>query len=502
MAERASGRPRVVGLLGGGVIGGGWAARFAVNGVDVRLFDPDPEAPRKVNEMLDNARRACRKLTLTGLPAEGSLTFVATPEEAVEGVDFVQESVPEREEVKRGLLAQACRAADPELVFGTSTSGLLPSRLQADMGHPERLAVGHPFNPVYLVPLVELCGGERTSPETIERAAAVYRSVGMWPLVLRREVHGFVADRLMEALWREALWLVHDDVATTEEIDDAIRYGPGLRWSFMGSFLTYRIGGGEAGMGHFMAHFGPALRLPWTKLMDVPELTDALLDKIVAQSDAQAGGRSVRELERLRDDCLVAVLQALRPYRVGAGAVLDDHERALFDAGDPAVIADDDDLSRPLRLHTLRVPPEWVDYNGHAHESRYLQAFGDSSDALLRYIGIDAAYLDAGGSYYTVETHLSHLGAAFAGDLLHVTTQVLGYDDKRLHVFHRLHRSGADAPLATAEQMLLHVDTASARTSAAESEILDRIAKIAAAHAALPWPERAGRAIRTPVPRR
>jgi carnitine 3-dehydrogenase len=501
MAERASGRPRAVGLLGGGVIGGGWAARFVVNGVDVRLFDPDPEAPRKVDEMLDNARRAYRKLTLMRLPAEGTLTFVATPEEAVEGVDFVQESVPEREELKRRLLAQACRAAGPEVVFATSTSGLLPSRLQVDMEHPERLAVGHPFNPVYLVPLVEVCGGERTSPETIERAAAVYRAVGMWPLVLRQEIHGFVADRLLEALWREALWLVHDNVATVEEIDDAIRYGPGLRWSFMGTFLTYRIAGGEAGMGHFMTQFGPALQLPWTKLTDVPELTDTLLDKIVAQSDAQAGGRSVRELERLRDDCLVAVLQGLRPHRFGAGAVLDDHERALFDAGHPRVIADGDDLSRPLRLHTVRVPPEWVDYNGHVHESRYLQAFGDSSDALFRYIGIDATYLDAGGSYYTVETHLSHLREASAGELLHFTTQVLGFDDKRLHVFHELYRSGEEVPLATAEQMFVHVASAEARASSADPEILDRIAKIAAAHAALPWPEHAGRAIRVPAKR-
>jgi carnitine 3-dehydrogenase len=502
MAERATGRPRTVGLLGGGVIGGGWAARFVVNGVDVRLFDPDPEAARKVDEMLDNARRAYRKLTLGPLPAEGTLTLAATLEEAVEGVDFVQESAPEREELKRSLLARACRAASSEVVFGSSTSGLLPSRLQADMEHAERLAVGHPFNPVYLVPLVEVCGGERTSPETIERAAAVYRSVGMWPLVLRKEVDGFVADRLLEALWREALWLVHDDVASIEEIDDAIRYGPGLRWSFMGTFLTYRIAGGEAGMRHFMAQFGPALRLPWTKLMDVPELTDALLDKIVEQSDAQAGGRSVRELERLRDDCLVAVMQGLRSHRFGAGAALDDHVRALFDASHAGVITDGDDLSRPLCLHTARVPPEWVDYNGHAHESRYLQVFGDSSDALLRYVGIDAAYLNGGRSYYTVETHLSHLREASAGDVLHVTTQILGFDEKRLHLFHELYQTREDALLATAEQMLLHVDTAEGRTSPAGPEILDRIARISAAHAALPWPERAGRAIRVTARRR
>jgi carnitine 3-dehydrogenase len=495
MTERATPRPRSVALLGGGVIGGGWAARFVLNGVDVRLFDPDPEAARKVDTMLDNARRAFRRLTLAPPPPEGGLTVAASVEEAVEGVDFVQESAPEREEVKRSLLAAACRATDPEVVFGSSTSGLLPSRLQADMEHPERLAVGHPFNPVYLLPLVEVCGGARTSTRTLERAAAVYRSVGMWPLVLRKEVEGFVADRLLEALWREALWLVHDDVATVEEIDDAIRYGAGLRWSFMGTFLTYRIAGGEAGMRHFMAQFGPALRLPWTKLMEVPELTDALLDKIVAQSDAQAGDRSIRQLEELRDDCLVAVMQGLRTHRFGAGAVLDDYERARFDASRPRVMADDDDLSRPLRLHSARVLPEWVDYNGHAHESRYLQAFGDASDALLRYLGIDAAYLGAGGSYYTVETHLSHLREAFAGEHLHVTTQVLGFDDRRLHLFHELYRSRDDVLLATAEQMFLHVDTIEGRARPARPEILARVAKLAAAHAALPRPERAGRAI-------
>jgi carnitine 3-dehydrogenase len=500
MAERATHRPRSVALLGGGVIGGGWAARFLLNGVNVRLFDPDPEAAPRLDAMLHNARRAYRRLTLAPLPAEGELTLVGSAVEAAEGADFVQESVPEREEDKRTVLAAASRAADPNVVFASSTSGLLPSRLQADMEHPERLAVGHPFNPVYLLPLVEVCGGEHTSPETVERAAAAYRSVGMWPLVLRKEVEGFVADRLLEALWREALWLVSDDVATVEEIDDAIRYGAGLRWSFMGTFLTYRIAGGEAGMRHFMGQFGPALRLPWTKLMDVPDLTDGLLDKIVAQSDAQAGDQTIRQLEELRDDCLVAVMQGLRTRRVGAGGVLDDYERSLFETGHPRVMADDDDdLSRPLRLHSGRVLPEWVDYNGHAHESRFLQVIGDATDALLRYIGIDSAYLAAGGSYYTVETHLSHLREASAGEDLHVTTQVLGFDDKRLHVFHELYRSADDVLLATAEQMLLHVDTTEGRAHVARPQILARIAKLAGAHAILPTPERAGRAVGTPV---
>jgi carnitine 3-dehydrogenase len=484
--------PRTVGLLGGGVIGGGWAARFVLNGVDVRLYDPAPDAERAVEEMIANARRALGRLTLAPLPPEGTVTLAATPEDAVEGADFVQESAPEREQLKRDLLATASRAARPDVVFATSTSGLLPTRLQADMEHPERLAVGHPFNPVYLLPLVEVLGGDRTAPETVERAADVYRALGMRPLVLRREVDGFVADRLLEALWREALWLLADDVATVEEIDDAIRLGAGLRWAFMGPFLTYRIGGGPAGMRHFMEQFGPALQLPWTKLTDVPDLTDELLEKLIAQSDAQAAGRDVRELERLRDDCLVSVIQGLRSHDVGAGAVLGDHERALMAA--PPTTGGEDEA--PLRLLSTVVAPDWIDYNGHAHESRYLQVFGDTTDALLRHIGLDLA---AGSSYYTVETHLRHLGQARAGDRLHTTTQILGHDAKRLHVFHSLYRSEDEALVATAEQMLLHVSTETQRARPADEAVLARIERLALAHADLQRPQDAGRAIGIPA---
>ena len=178
----------------------------------------------------------------------------------------MQESLPEREDLKRQVLAEIDRATAPDVIIGSSTSGLLPSRLQSEMEHPERLVVGHPFNPVYLLPLVEICGGEMTDPATKTRAATFYSRIGMKPLHVRKEIDGFIADRLLEALWREALWLVNDGVATTEEIDDAIRYGAGLRWSFMGTFLIYRMAGGEAGMRHFLAQFGPALKLPWTRL--------------------------------------------------------------------------------------------------------------------------------------------------------------------------------------------------------------------------------------------
>jgi alpha-ketoglutarate-dependent taurine dioxygenase/DUF971 family protein len=227
------------------------------------------------------------------------------------------------------MSAAAAAAPERTVVFGSSTSGLLPTKLQAGMQHPERLVVGHPFNPVYLLPLVEVCGGERTAPAAVARAVDVYRAVGMRPLQLDAEIDGFVADRLLEALWREALWLVRDGFATVGQVDDAIRFGAGLRWSAMGTFLVYRIAGGEAGMRHFMAQFGPALQWPWSRLTDVPELTDELLDRLVAQSDEQAEGRSIRELEALRDDCLVAVMRGLRDVGFGAGEVVADYEHLL-----------------------------------------------------------------------------------------------------------------------------------------------------------------------------
>ncbi|MGH6944042.1 MAG: 3-hydroxyacyl-CoA dehydrogenase NAD-binding domain-containing protein, partial [Geminicoccaceae bacterium] len=275
---------RKVALIGAGVIGAGWAARLALNGIDVALFDPDPEAERKVEEGRENALRAWQKLALAPLGRQGEIAHTRELETALADADFVQESAPEREDLKLDLLARASRACRADVVIASSTSGLLPTELQADMAGPERFVVGHPFNPVYLLPLVEVCGGQLTSDQTKQRAASFYRSIGMHPLILRKEIDGFIADRLLEALWREALHLVNDGIATTDEIDQAICYGPGLRWSFMGTFLLYRLAGGEAGMRHFMAQFGPALELPWSRL-EAPELTEELIGTLVAQSD-------------------------------------------------------------------------------------------------------------------------------------------------------------------------------------------------------------------------
>lgn len=323
---------KTVGLIGGGVIGAGWAARCAHCGIDVVVFDVDRQAQRKLDEVLANARRAHRALASAPIEREGAVRVVTDIEAACDSADFIQESLPEREALKIELLAAASRAARPEVIIASSTSGLLPSKLQSSMVNPERFVVAHPFNPVYLMPLVEICAGKQTSEQSCDRATAFYRSMGMKPLRVRKEIDAFIADRLMEALWREALWLVHDDVATVEEIDDAIRYGPGLRWALMGSFLVYRLGGGEAGMRHFLEQFGPSLQWPWTKLTDVPDFDDALIEKISAQSDAQAAGRSVRELERIRDDGLVAVIKALKGLDWGAGALLAEYESARRDA--------------------------------------------------------------------------------------------------------------------------------------------------------------------------
>jgi carnitine 3-dehydrogenase / betainyl-CoA thioesterase len=485
-----------VALVGAGVIGGGWAGRLAENGLDVHVHDPNPDAPRRVEEMLENAEHAWARLTLAPR-RRGTVTFVDSLAEAVGDADVVQESAPEDEQLKRRLLAEIDVHAPTEALICSSTSGLLPSRLQEDMARPERFVVGHPFNPVYLLPLVEVVSGQRTSAGKVERASAFYASLGMKPLHVRHEIEGFVADRLLEALWREALWLVHDGVATTGEVDDAIRYGPGLRWAQMGTFLTYRIAGGEGDMRHFLSQFGPALQWPWTKLTAVPSLTDGFLDALVAQTDEQADGRSVRELEQQRDENLVAILHALRSEDYAAGEVLRAHEALLFDAAH-GQRGESVDESRPLRLYDAVVRSDWVDYNGHMTESRYLEVLGNATDAVLRYVGLDASYLAAGHSAFTVETHIRHLAEARVHEPLAAETQVLAADDKRLHLLHTLSQSQTGTVVATGEHLLLHVDTEARRVSPMREPVATNVARLGRAHADLPWPHGAGRHVGQP----
>ncbi|MDT8854079.1 carnitine 3-dehydrogenase [Paracoccaceae bacterium Fryx2] len=475
-------------IIGGGVIGGGWAARFLLNGWDVAVFDPDPEAARKIGEVLANARAALPSLSDIPMPAEGALHFAQSIREAVEGADYIQESVSERLDLKHRVFAQIQQSC-PYTLIGSSTSGFKPSQLQEGAANPATIFVVHPFNPVYLLPLAEVVPSAASDPAAIERAKDILRQIGMFPLHVRKEIDAHIADRFLEAVWREALWLVKDGVATTEEIDEAIRMGFGLRWGQMGLFETYRVAGGEAGMKHFMAQFGPCLAWPWTRLTDVPEFNDALVDLIAGQSDAQSGHHSIRELERIRDSNLIGFLRVLKERNWGAGRVLREHdERRRLALADPAP-----DTAAPLEMARMQVLPGWIDYNGHMTESRYLFASSETVDAFLRFIGADVDYVKTGFSYYTAETHILHLGEAKVGDALTGTVQVLAADEKRLRVFIRISRGGV--LLATLEQMLLHVDMGRGKTCAAPAAILDRLLPIAAAHQALTLPETAGRAI-------
>ncbi|MGQ7260347.1 L-carnitine dehydrogenase [Vreelandella sp. V005] len=301
-------------VIGTGVIGNGWIARALAQGWDVVAFDPDPNAPARTQSFIDNAWTSLTQLGLAPNASPRRLTFADTIEKAVAGADLIQENVPERLPLKQEILASIDAAAAPEVIIGSSTSGFKPTDLQQQcQTAPGRVIVAHPFNPVYLLPLVELVGGEATQPTQIESAQGLYQSLAMRPLVVRREIEGHIADRLMEALWREALHLVNDGVATTEEIDAAVVYGCGLRWSLMGTFLTFHLAGGEPGMRHMLEQFGPALKLPWTKL-EAPELTDELIDKVVEGCEHQAAGRSVATLDRRRDDFLVELMEVVQKY--------------------------------------------------------------------------------------------------------------------------------------------------------------------------------------------
>ncbi|QJF51579.1 carnitine 3-dehydrogenase [Roseobacter ponti] len=484
-------------VIGGGVIGGGWAARFLLNGWDVRVSDPDPDAERKISQVLENARRSLPGLSDAVLPPEGHLSFAASLEEAVEGAAWVQESVPERLDIKHAVYARIEAVTGGEVIIGSSTSGFRPSQLVEGAAHPGAIMVCHPFNPVYLLPLVELVPAPQASLAQIDEARGVIEALGMYPLHLKKEIDAHVADRFLEAVWREALWLVKDGIATTQEIDDAIRYGFGIRWAQMGLFETYRVAGGEAGMKHFMAQFGPALKWPWTRLMDVPEFNDELVNLISDQSDAQSGAHSIRELERIRDNNLVAMLRALKAQDQAAGALLNAHEKTVR-AG-TILSARAADITRPaLPVVTLHraVPLDWTDYNGHMTESRYLDAFAQSTDRFMEVIGCDAEYIAAGGSYFTAETHIRHLGEVNAGDVISVRTRVLQGGGKKMHLWHEMYL-GEDL-VATGEHFLLHVSLETRKPVDAGAAVDAALRRFADAQAGLPRPEGAGRGIGAP----
>jgi 3-hydroxyacyl-CoA dehydrogenase len=300
---------RRVSVIGAGTIGASWAAYFLARGFEVGAYDPLPDGEAFARRFIDNAWPTLEKLNAVQPGADRKrFAFFKEPAAAVKGAEFVQESGPEREGLKIELFATLDAAMPPETVIATSSSGLLISRVSAKCRHPQRCVIGHPFNPPHLIPLVEVVGGAKTSPETITKAMNFYRDIGKHPIHIRKEVRGHVANRLQAALWREAVHLVTEGVVSVADADAAIAYGPGLRWALMGPHLTFHMAGGEGGMAHFMSHIGPAMQ-GWMDDLGQTRLTPEVQKAIIKGVTEEAAGRSMADLQRWRDRKLIEILK-------------------------------------------------------------------------------------------------------------------------------------------------------------------------------------------------
>ncbi|ACL59994.1 3-hydroxyacyl-CoA dehydrogenase NAD-binding domain-containing protein [Methylobacterium nodulans] len=300
---QGGGRVQRAAVIGCGTVGASWAALFLVHGLDVTATDPAEGAEERLRAFVEGARAQLAGFGLTG---SGRLRFVPRVPEALDGAEFVQENAPETEALKRALLAEIDRLLPPQVLVASSTSALLRSAIVADCARPERVLVAHPFNPPHLVPLVEIVAGDAA---TAARAAAFYRGLGRRPVILRREMPGHIANRLASALYREAVNLVAEGVASVADIDAALCHGPGLRWAAMGPHMTYHLGGGAGGIAHYLAHLGPSQERRWASLGN-PALTPEVQAAIVAGVAEEAAGLSVAELEARRDRALVGILKA------------------------------------------------------------------------------------------------------------------------------------------------------------------------------------------------
>jgi carnitine 3-dehydrogenase len=309
MTRKAVGEVRRIASIGAGPIGGGWSAHFLARGYDVTAYLHDPAEEAPFRRLIDTAWKCLEEIGLAEGASLDRLTCTNDLAEAVAAADFIQESVPENLAIKQALYEKLGQLAPKDVVIASSTSGLSMSEIQARCTTPERTLVAHPFNPPYLLPLVEMVGGAKTDPAALDWAADFYRHAGKVPLVMDKEVPGFVATRLQEAVWREALHMIEAGEATPEQIDIAMVNGPGPRWAFAGPCFTYHIGGGEGGMAYCLEQFGPALKFPWTRL-EAPELTKELKDSLIESCDRMAAGRSFSDLSAERDSGLVAIAKA------------------------------------------------------------------------------------------------------------------------------------------------------------------------------------------------
>ena len=297
-----------VAVIGTGTIGASWAANFLAQGLTVTASDPGPQAEAFLRRFIDNAWPALDSLGLGPDADPGRIRFIADPAAAVDGVQFVQESGPERIDVKVELYERISQAAAPGAIFASSSSALTPSAMQVRCRHPERLVLGHPFNPPHLIPLVEVCGGARTSRESVDAAMAFYKSIGKHPIRLNKEMPGHVSNRLQAAIFREAAYLVEQGVVDVTDVDAAVSMGPGLRWALMGPLMTFHLAGGAGGLRYLMEHIDTTTIWPG---LGTPDMTPAFKEALIEGVGTEAGGRPVDELARERDRRLIALLKAV-----------------------------------------------------------------------------------------------------------------------------------------------------------------------------------------------
>ncbi len=297
--------------IGAGPIGAGWAAHFLARGYDVCAYIHDPKERESFDAILDTAWISLSALGLEKGASRDRLSVTSDLDVAVQDADFVQESSPEHIEVKQALYKTLGEIVPSHVVIGSSTSGLTMTDIQQNCATPERCVIGHPFNPPYLLPLVEIVGGKQTSPDAVAWAGKFYESAGKSPLIMKKEIPGFVATRLQEALWREALHMVANGEATPADIDNALMNGPAPRMAVQGQCMAFHVACGEGGMATNLDQFGPALKLPWTRL-EAPELTQELRDRMVEGCNAIAGTQRFEDMAAKRDAQIVAVLRAIR----------------------------------------------------------------------------------------------------------------------------------------------------------------------------------------------
>ena len=302
-----------VAVIGTGVIGAGWIIRCLAHNKIVYAFDKDLELKKNLVKEIKRTWPFVKKLFNKKTLNLKNFKYFTSIEDTLKDADFIQECATENYSLKTKLMSSISKYSKKNAIIASSSSGLLPSRIFSKCKYPERGLIGHPFNPVYLLPAVEIVPGKKTSKKFINQAKKFYQSISMNPIMIKKELPGYLSDRLQEALWREGLHIINEGYATTKDLDRAIEDGPGLRWSLMGTFLTFHLAGGKSGMKHMLEQFGPALKLPWTKLK-APNLSRKLINRLVEGTKKQSKGKTVEKISNIRDEYLVELQKLRKKY--------------------------------------------------------------------------------------------------------------------------------------------------------------------------------------------